>query len=272
MARFQYLTLMSLLVFGSAIACAVESDSPDSKFEHPEDAVLLRSFILPNGNELHFYEFDASSVGVLEVGRPATNAVGKVPALEHATPYELFLAVAPEGEEAPSSLVAAHDMVLAEEGPRETIRIRLDELEGFFDSDQQKWFNDCTDTGAWRNHSGSSPIGANCPGNVGMAFYECETNFLPPVLASSYPEYWTGGYRQMRASVCARSGPGYVRFSLSNRVHNSDNWSTLLDRTPSTGGYYYWWYNGMTRRDYQRRIYRSEAAQKRANKSWWGRT
>jgi hypothetical protein len=267
---------LCVVVLGFAASCVAETDLQQPDVANPEGAALLRAFSLANGNELRFYQFDHSSVGVLEIGQPDTNAIGSVPALQAATPYELFLAVAAEDDDVPPVLLAAHEAVLAEEGPRDTIRVRLNEIDGFFAARKSgtaahKFFTNCTNEAAWGGHIGSSPIGSNCPGSAGKAFYECISNWLPPMLDDAVSQSRLGGYRNMRASLCARSGPGTLHFLLRNRIHPAGAWSILINESLNTGGYFYWWYRGTTPRDYSRFIYRSSSASKRANKSWWGR-
>ncbi len=200
---------------------------------------------LPNGNLITFFAYEDGSVSVQEKGLPNRNAIGSLPEFHGASPLELFKAVVPEGEEPPAELVENHLLVEAQRAELGLVSpvpddFHVAELEGF-DSELPPTiaFNSCTNNAAWMNHVGNSPIGSNCPGAAGKSWYACWTNFaLPDVgdcAGTACTKYFTAGYNQVRASACARSGSGSVRFVMGSKPDVGGSYSTWFDHSLSTG-------------------------------------
>lgn len=240
------------------------------------DARVLAELELANGNTVTFFQHADGGMVVREHGEPRTNAIGTIPELEHASPYEIFLAIAPPGAQPPPELVADQAAVVARRGETgETSTMpegfRVDAIPGFLARSLERAFNSCTDVTAWQDSVGSSPIGSNCPDSGTFAYKQCTSNWTPPHVNScggtACTEYFLSGYRQTRSSVCARSGDGYIRFLMGIRNHGG-SFASWFDHTLYTGGYYYYWYShGSQEKDFWRLIYRTGV--RNANKSWW---
>lgn len=240
------------------------------------DARVLGELALPNGNAITFFQHADGGMVVREHGQPNTNAIGTIPQLAEASPYEIFQAVAPPGAQVPPELVADQALVVARRqqlGEQSPVPegFRVDALPEFYATGLARAFNSCTDVSAWQNSVGNSPIGSNCPASGTFAYRQCLSNWTPPHVDScagtNCTEYFLSGYRQSRSSVCARAGTGYVRFQMGIRNHGG-SFSHWFDHSLYTGGYYYYWYSHSTQqKDFWRIIYRTGS--RTANKSWW---
>jgi hypothetical protein len=242
----------------------------------PVEARVLAELALPNRNTVTFFQLADGGLVVREHGEPRTNAIGTIPELADASPYELFLAVAPAGTQPPAELVADQAAVVARRARDSAAGampdgFRVDALPGFYAASPARAFNSCTDVSAWEDSEGSAPVGANCPSSGTFAYVQCTANWSPPHVDScdgtSCTEYFLSGYHKTRSSVCARAGDGYIRFLMGIRDHGG-SFSGWFDHTLSTGGYYYYWYSHSSQeKDFWRLIYRTGA--RTANKSWW---
>ncbi len=246
--------------------------------DEPRDVTerVITELTLPNGSTVTFFQLGDGGIVVREHGQPSANAIGELPELAEASPYEVFMAIAPPGTLAPAELVADQAQVVAQRKAEQQATtvpegFRVDDIPGFLAPHQQRAFNSCTDVNGWEDHVGGSPIGSNCPGGAGFAFYQCTSNWNPPHVDNcagvACTEYFLQGYRRARSSVCSRSGDGYIRFLMGIRNHGGA-FATWFDHNLYTGGFYYYWYSHSSQeKDFWRLIYRTGT--RRANKSLW---
>lgn len=277
----------SLLLSLSLAACAQPADPTraidadgavvDAPVDSPASTVrVLSELTLPNGNLVTFARHADGGMEVREQGAPRTNAVGMVPQLASASPYEIFLAIAPRGLAVPPELIADQALIVAGRARRGEVSsmpdgFRVDANPAFYATHLERAFNACTDVAAWEDTTGS--IGANCPSSGVFAFNQCVSNYLPPDLSScagtSCTEFFTAGYHQSRATVCARTGDGSVEFTMGIRDHGG-SFSTWFDHMLGTGSYYVYFYSHATQeKDFWRIIAHTGAGTRRVNKSWW---
>ena len=243
----------------------------------PAPARVIRALTLPNGNVVTFSQHADGGMEVLERGAANTNAVGSVPQLAAASPYEIFTAIAPRDAAVPPELVADQAAIVAGrvlrgETSTAPAGFRVDDNPRFYARNPARAFNACTDVAGWE--STGDTLGANCPTSGTFAYNQCVASYLPPELEScagtSCTEYFVSGYHQTRASVCARTGDGVANFAMGLRDHGPGNYTSWFDHPMTTGAYYIHWYSHATQaKDFWRLVYHTGAGTRRLNKSWW---
>ncbi|MEO8553616.1 MAG: hypothetical protein ABI678_26765, partial [Kofleriaceae bacterium] len=156
----------------------MEGESPD----HPIEKRLLAEVVLPNGNVMTFSEHLDGALEVSEQGQPRTNAIGELAEFSDATPYEMFVALAPKGASVPAQLSSDQARVVAERAHTGAVSsmpagFRVDGLADFYANNLTRAFNTCTDTTAWAQHVGESTIGDNCSAVAGLDINWCDANY-----------------------------------------------------------------------------------------------
>ncbi len=286
----RYLFLLSL---SPIIGCAADSAEPPSKRsfaadgtlvdgpspDQPIEKHLLAELVLPNGNVVTFSEHLDGGLEVSEQGLPRRNAIGELAEFADASPYEMFVALAPEEALVPTPLVVDQTRVVAERTRTHSKGsmppgFRVDALPDFYAQDLTRAFNACTDTTAWSQHVGESTIGDNCSAMAGLDVNWCDSNFVPDNAAQcdddplSCTTYMESGYRKTRASACGRNGVGTNQFAMGIKNHSSDNWSLWFDKDYFNGGYFYFWLSyDSTKKDFWRADIRDGS--RNINRSWW---
>jgi hypothetical protein len=290
----RYLLLSSLVLAAGCAADSVESPDSDQIYsftadgrvvagespDKPIETRLLAELVLPNGNIMRFAEHPDGGLEVSEEGRLGTNAVGELAEFADASPYEMFVALAPKATIVPAVLAANQERVVAERARTNTFSsvppgFRVDALPDFYAKDLSRAFNTCTDTTAWAQHVGASTIGDNCSAMAGLHVNWCDSNFTPD-LASSCPDdpdhcttYMESGYRKTRASVCGRAGSGTNKFEMGIKAHSlTSDWEIWINKTVNDGAYFYYWLTyESTKKDFWRGDTRTGT--RKINRSWW---
>jgi hypothetical protein len=251
-----------------------------------QPAVVTRTVaevVLPNGNTVTFARHQDGGMEVIESGNRRTNAIGELPELVEASPYEIFAAIAPTGMQVPPELVthqAGMIALRAAQGLQSTMPagFRVDKLAGFYARDLSRAFNTCTAVGDWEDSVGTAPVAANCVAASGqIPINECRSNWLPPRLTdcagTSCTSFATAGYHQTRSSVCGRDGTGSGEFRMGIKDDAAAGYENWFVHSLGDGAYYYHWYShASVQKDFWRMDIRTTATgDRRINRSWWAR-
>ncbi|MBZ5711640.1 hypothetical protein [Nannocystis pusilla] len=269
---------MSCALIIAAAGCDPGEDAaPVAAEEIGAESELLVELDLPNGNVLRFFAVPGGGVVAEEEGHALTNSLASLPELMDASPYEVFRAVAPRDRAAPAELLEDYEETLAERastgaaGTPEDFHV--DQLAGFYEFPQARKFSDCTDVSAWQDYGEETEIGANCPGSAGTSYYQCLSNWSPPLSSNcggfACTEFFTN-QKKFRASACARTGDTYVTFMMAGKLPADPDYTLLFNRTLADAGTYYnYWYSYGTARHFYRLIYRWGTGTRNINKSLW---
>lgn len=249
MTRRIILSLAST-VLAVSLGCEAQDVSDEeletrNAVEHPlsevvsDDVIILAEVQSPGGSTLAFVLEPSGDVGVLEHGLDGSVPVANLTELEEATPLEVFLAVAPEGEEPPEELFEAHEVQLAARGGESAVPegFRVADRMGELGEDQFRWYSSCTNISAWQNASNGKPVGPNCKAG-GTCLTNVTSNFLGCLPGGGcYPTGWN---ERMRWSTCNRGTGTYTARLVS--FPGDGSYHTLVDvDTSSAGAYYYYW-------------------------------
>lgn len=263
------------MIIAAAGCDPVEDSAPVVDDEIVAESELLVELELPNGNTLRFFAIPGGGVAAEEEGHALTNSLASLPELMDASPYEVFRAVAPRDRVAPIELIEDHQETLAERALTDVTGVsedfHVDELPGFYEFPEARYFSNCTDVSAWQDYGEETEIGANCPGAAGTSYYQCTSNWSPPTgcNGNTCTEYFTSK-KKMRASACGRTGDAYVKFMMAGKLPADPGYTLLFERTLSAdGAYYNFWYSYSVARHFYRLIYRWGDGTRNINKSLW---